>query len=568
LKSLDAARDYEHADYNNLNICILGASYSGLATCQRIYRELLPQLKSYNKHFSYRITLVSPSTHLYWNISAPRAIVSQSLISHDTSFVPIHDGLEGFRDENFEFVQGSVIDLDTNNCCVIVDCPLPRSKTPAVNDDPFMTPGLPSQQRVIKYHALVVATGTTAHSSLLSLRGPHEGTMAAIDNLQAKLPTAESIIIAGGGPSGIEIAGQIAHYYNSMSKVKRSKRPQQDEAAGDDQSPESPSRTTSPSKTISPSKLLPHFSPSKSQPKPCLYSKDILLLSSSSQLLPHLNSKFGPRAKRQLESLGVRIIGDVFVETATSSSLNNKTTVKLNNGTSLTCDIYIPATGVTPNTSWLPKDSSMLEQGFLATIADDNGHSTMRVYVPPEGLAEDTIFVEEPSNDPVASSDDLTGSPRRLLHKKPAKVSPTSQSSGFLRTPLPRIFAIGDCASYSQQCILDAYAPIPTLLANLAIDLKAYQLAISNPYGGNKAEIYRLYGQSVSYRREVKDSQLVPVGGMRPGGVGVIRGVGLPGLVVWGLKGRDYTCDRIDEVVRKGVSPYPGQSGQVGGIGK
>jgi len=569
LKSLDAARDYEHANYNNLNICILGASCSGLATCQRIYRELLPQLKIYNKHFSYRITLVSPTTHLYWNISAPRAIVSQELINHDQTFVPIHDGLEGFLDEDFEFVQGSVIELDTNNCCVVVHCPLPRSNAPA-NDDPFMTPGLPSQQRVIKYHALVIATGTTAHSSLLSLRGPHEGTMAAIDDFQAKLTTAESIIIAGGGPSGIEIAGQIAHYYNSKSKVKRNKKPSQHGSAEnkDDEalSPKSPSKTTSPSKITSPSKLLSHLSPGKSKPvKPCLYSKDILLLSSSSQLLPHLNSKFGPRAKLQLESLGVRIITDVCIETATSSSLSNKTSVKLNNGTSLTCDIYIPATGVTPNTSWLPKDSPMLEQGFLATIADDNGYSTMRVYVPPEGLAEDTVFVDEPRNDPVASSDDLTGSPRRLLHRKPPKPSSTP---GFLRTPLPRIYAIGDCASYSQQCILDAYAPIPTLLANLAIDLKAYQLAISNPYGGNKAEIFRLYGQSVSYRREVKYSQLVPIGGIRPGGVGVIKGVGMPGLAVWGLKGREYTVDRIDEVVRRGVSPYPGQSGQVSGVGK
>lgn len=493
LKSLDAARDYEHAKYNNLNICVVGASYSGLATCQRIYRELLPQLKAYNKHFSYRMTLVSPSTHLYWNISAPRAIVSQTLINHDQSFIPIHDGLDGFRDDDFEFVQGAVIELDTNNCCIIVDCPLPRSnETP--NDDPFMTPGLPSSQRVIKYHALVVATGTTAHSPLLSLRGPHHDTIAAIDDFEASLTTAESIIIAGGGPSGIEIAGQIAHYYNNKSKVKRHKRPPQDEPAAD--SPKEALSPKSPSKSTSPSKPIAQLSPSKYHPTPCLYSKDILLLSSSSQLLPHLNSKFGPRACRQLESLGVRIITDTFVESATPSSLTNKTTVKLNTGTSLSCDIYIPATGVTPNTQWLPADSAMLEQGFLATIADDNGHSTMRVYVPPEGLAEDTIFVEEPNTDPVASADDLTGSPRRLLHKKtsrPAASPPTPQSSTFLRTPLPRIYAIGDCASYSQQCILDAYAPIPTLLANLAIDLKAYQLAISNPYGGNKAEIFRLY---------------------------------------------------------------------------
>ena len=565
LKSLDAARDYEHANYNNLNICILGASYAGLATCQRIYRELLPQLKTYNKHFSYRITLVAPSTHLYWNISAPRDIVSQTQIKHDQTFIPIHDGLKGFRDDDFEYIQGAVTDLDTNNCSITVDCPLRQTKLPA-NDDPFMTPSLPSQQRVVKYHALVVATGSTAHSSLLSLRGSHNNTMEAIDNFQARLVTAESVIIAGGGPSGIEIAGQIAHYYNNKSKVKRKKTPQQDGIAEHKHDEALP--TSSPSRASSPSKLLARLSPGKSlHPQPCLYSKDILLLASSSELLPHLNSKVGPRARHQLESLGVRVITDTFVETATSSSFTNKTVVKLNNGTSLTCDIYIPATGVTPNTQWLPTDSPMLEQGFVATIADDNGYSTMRVYVPPEGLAGDTIFVEEPGTNSVASVDDLTGSPRRLLNK--ANTTPqTPQSADFLRTPLPRIYAIGDCASYSQQCILDAYAPIPTLLANLAIDLKAYQLAISNPYGGNKAEIFRLYMQSVSYRREVKDNQLVPIGGMRPAGVGVLKGVGLPGLAVWALKGREYTVDRIDEVVRMGVSPYPGQSGQIGSVRK
>jgi hypothetical protein len=68
--------------------------------------------------------------------------------------------------------------------------------------------------QTIPYHALILATGTSAHSPLCSLHGPHEQTVAEIRDFRARLEKAQSVLIVGGGPSGVETAGQLATYFN------------------------------------------------------------------------------------------------------------------------------------------------------------------------------------------------------------------------------------------------------------------------------------------------------------------------------------------------------------------
>ena len=74
----------------------------------------------------------------------------------------------------------------------------------------------------LPYHALVLATGTSAHSPLLSLHGRHEDTVAALDQFHTGLTTASSVIVVGGGASGVECAGQLATWVNRANK-RRSK---------------------------------------------------------------------------------------------------------------------------------------------------------------------------------------------------------------------------------------------------------------------------------------------------------------------------------------------------------
>ena len=133
----------------------------------------------------------------------------------------------------------------------------------------------------------------------------------------------QKILIAGGGPAGVETAGEIAH-----------------------------------------------------QHKP----QDITILSGSNRLLPRLaNPKAAIAAERHLASLNVKTLHNIRVTSSTILE-EGKTSLVLNDGTTKTVDIYIDATGGVPNTSFLP--STWLDNG-KRIITDA---STLRTTKAPPGI--------------------------------------------------------------------------------------------------------------------------------------------------------------------------------------
>lgn len=174
------------------------------------------------------------------------------------------------------------------------------------------------------------------------------------------------------------------------------------------------------------------------------------------------------------------------------------------------CDSYIPCTGVFPNTQFLQKDSLLLHRGFLKTTVSEDGYSTLRVNVSSHMLPDDTVVVEGSSDE--RNEDCIT---------------------------LPRIYTLGDCADYSRQCIADVCAPMNFFERNLIFDLKAHQLATSVPFRGNEEPVRRLYMASISYKRDERPSQLVPIGNRTSGVVGVLQGDKIPSFLVYLFKGRN-----------------------------
>jgi hypothetical protein len=63
-----------------LNVVVLGASFAGLGAAHQFLDDVLPSLSTFEDAPTYRLVLISPSTHLYWNISAPRTLVSDQLV--------------------------------------------------------------------------------------------------------------------------------------------------------------------------------------------------------------------------------------------------------------------------------------------------------------------------------------------------------------------------------------------------------------------------------------------------------------------------------------------------------
>lgn len=514
-----------------LPIVILGASFSGISVVHHLMRNAIPEISA-NKNFSYKVILISPSTHIYWNISAPRALVSEKLIAHEDSFQPISNAFKYWDHEKFQYIEGTAVDLDTKARKITV-APLPENvqgnglsslqhrigtavtttaRTVAGFGDladepaptiwgPFENPA--DETFTVHYHALIIATGSTAHSPLLSLRGPHTNTLHSLQEFHKKLPTADTVVIAGGGPSGVEAAGQIAYWYNLPYGPTKSK--------------------------FSISNPFFRLWQSRSSGVLRPYAKKVVLLSGATQLLPQLERSVGQKAYRQLSELGVKVVLDTRVVGA-SVSKDGKTTLRLSNDDTIQCDLYVPCTGVSPNTQFLARDSPLVRNGYLATVCSP---TTLRVEVPPELT---------PTDDILPSHGDAPPPPRRLSEGE------VNQNA--------RVYAIGDCAAYSSNCIMDIYAAIPVLMNNMVNDLLAYQKFIENPYGGNKDEIEELSRQDYEYRKDPRDSQVVPIGYRKPGGVGVVYGYKMPSLLVFLAKGRRYKIDSARLVMEEGLSPY------------
>ncbi|TEY71788.1 hypothetical protein BOTCAL_0086g00060 [Botryotinia calthae] len=158
------------------NILILGGSYAGVCTAHRILKQ------SAKAGLAIKITLVSPNTHLYWNIAATRAIVPGEM-PDEKIFSSIATGFKQYTADKFEFVVGTAEGLDVDN------------KTVVVSRD--------SERSGLNYDILILATE--------SLDLLHEW--------QAKVKNASSIYVAGAGATGVETAGELGFAYGSSKEI-------------------------------------------------------------------------------------------------------------------------------------------------------------------------------------------------------------------------------------------------------------------------------------------------------------------------------------------------------------
>ncbi|KAF2026956.1 FAD/NAD(P)-binding domain-containing protein [Setomelanomma holmii] len=274
----------------------------------------------------------------------------------------------------------------------------------------------------LSYHALIVATGSKTFYPAFSQSAGTEETFEAIETTNAKVKSSKDIIIVGGGPTAIEFAAEVAEFRNG---------------------------------------------------KPGWFSNaprkvNITLLTATDRLLPQLQPRIGKTAEQKLKNLGVDVVYNTRVTDAKEDG-RGRTVVTLAKGETLEADLYVPAYGVQPNSSWLP-ENLLDEKNYLKT--------------------SDTLRV------------DVAG---------------------------PRVYAVGDIASYSRNNVFDIIQALPVLAVNMKRDLLAYNpmLPLEKPKGKDRV-----------YKIDTRDSMVMPLGSS--GGVGVIMDWELPGWAVWLIKGRDY----------------------------
>jgi len=278
-------------------ILILGGNFGGVSAAHYLLRHTIPSLQRLDQSKSFHVTLVTPNTHLFFKIGSPRALINATLIPEAKILRPLSDGFTTYTPSQFTLIQATATSLNASQRTVTI--------TPNTNDT--------TVPQHLHYDSLLISTGTTSTSPLWTLHTDQSLTSAALKSMHALLPTVKTVLIAGGGPVGVETAGEIAAAYPSCK---------------------------------------------------------ITLLSGSARLLQRINPATGARAQAYLEhTMHVEVLHNVRVvrgddtsasavakPPAAESTTPSPTTVTLSDGSSRTVDLYIDATGGAPNSQFLPAE--------------------------------------------------------------------------------------------------------------------------------------------------------------------------------------------------------------------
>ncbi|KAH8699088.1 putative apoptosis-inducing factor [Talaromyces proteolyticus] len=263
-------------------ILILGGSFAGVSLAHRVLKQ------ASKAGLSVKIVLVAPNTHLYWNVAAPRAIVPGQF-TDDQVFQPIAAGFKQYTAKQFEFVLGSAKNIDFAARKVEITLSSENQKTTTLD-----------------YNFLVLATGSSNKGNdIVKLPfkglGSTEATKNALHEFQAEVKKAKTIVIAGGGPSGVETAGELAFEYGKQKKI--------------------------------------------------------ILLTSAEKILETAPPSVTKTAMGILGNLNV----DVKLKTKVVHSSRmtqdgaNKIELSLSDDSTITADLYIPLYGLIPNSSYVPE---------------------------------------------------------------------------------------------------------------------------------------------------------------------------------------------------------------------
>lgn len=264
-------------------IIVLGAGLAAVPIIRQTMRNVvLPSS-------DYKLVVVAPNTHFHWPLAMPRVVVPDQM-PMDKAITPLEGHFKQYPKDKFEHILDTASALD------------PSAKTVTVGG------------RTLGYDYLIVATGSSARDNMpWKIVGTSEKTMATVKELHSKIKGGKKIVVAGGGTTGTELAGELGFEY-SQKGVKEV-----------------------------------YF----------VYNGDYPL---PSDLLESVRKA----AKSTLEGLKVKLISNTTVTKTTAQG--NGTVLELTGKdgkvTSLTADVYLPAIGVAPNSAFAPK-SMLNDTGYI-----------------------------------------------------------------------------------------------------------------------------------------------------------------------------------------------------------
>ncbi|KAL1964577.1 hypothetical protein VTN77DRAFT_6874 [Rasamsonia byssochlamydoides] len=253
---------------------------------------LLKSLPCSSGKAKIKVVLIDPSEKWYFNISSPRIVAKPTAFRPEQYLLSIEEGFA----KKYPAESFEFVKGRATG----ID---PVGRTVSVD----VSSGGGSSVSY-GYDYLVIASGSSTSSATQGLYVPFKPTgrgsddlSAAISHAQKTLSEAKSVIIGGAGPIGVELAGELAEAWASRTG-----------------------------------------------------EKSITLVSASKRVLPMLKEAAGVTAEKLLSKHGVKVLKERKVVAAAQES--NHWTVTLDNGDTLTADVYISSTGVVPNNGFIPPE--------------------------------------------------------------------------------------------------------------------------------------------------------------------------------------------------------------------
>lgn len=275
-----------------------------------------------------KIVLINPSPSFYFTVAAPRILAKPDAFRSDQYLFPIKDLFAKYSSESLDFILGTATAVDATAKTVSV----------TANGD--------QKSQSVGYDYLVIASGSTTHATTGSITGlsipfkqsGRDDMTQLIEAAQRQMGDAKEIVIGGAGPIGVELAGELA------------------EAAAQSGNADKVS---------------------------------ITLVSGTDRVLPTLKASGSSAARQLLEQMKIKIITSkkvIGVETTIDNDEKQSWTVLLDDGDKLSADIYIPTTGVVPNSRFVPSEF-LDENGWVKVdkelrVQSSDRSSRLPIYAP------------------------------------------------------------------------------------------------------------------------------------------------------------------------------------------
>ncbi|KAI7977566.1 hypothetical protein EIK77_000516 [Talaromyces pinophilus] len=251
-------------------VIVIGGSFAGIGVAKALLAELP----------SAKVLLINPSEKVFFNIAAPRIFAKPTVFKPSQYLFDIKAAFRGYRSEAFEIVKDYASAIDTS------------AKTATTQGG-----------AILHYDQLVIASGTTTasatgtDSTIVPFKTTNTGDIEdLIQPAQEAIANAKSILVIGGGPVGVEFAGELG------------------ERAG----------------------------------------LRVTLVTQSDRLLLSLKASASKAARALLEKNEVKVRTNCKVVHSTQDPETKVWTATLDSGDTITADLCISTTGVLPNNSFIP----------------------------------------------------------------------------------------------------------------------------------------------------------------------------------------------------------------------